>query len=121
MKFDLTAPCGNCPFRTDITFYLRAERVDEICEALVVDQRTFSCHKTTEHGCRDGDGHVGPKEQHCAGALIMLEKMDRPNQMMRIMERLGGYDRTKLAMAAPVFDSGSDMIDHYLKQNERIR
>jgi pSer/pThr/pTyr-binding forkhead associated (FHA) protein len=42
-------------------------------------------------------------EQHCAGATILLERLNRPNQMMRWMERLGGYDRTKLDMDAPVY------------------
>lgn len=39
---------------------------------------------------------------HCAGALIFLEKRYRPNQLMRISERLGMYDRTKLDMKAKV-------------------
>ena len=44
-------------------------------------------------------------EAHCAGALILLEKLGEPSQMMRVCERIGLYDRTKLDMAAPVFDS----------------
>jgi hypothetical protein len=44
-------------------------------------------------------------EAHCAGALIMLERLGQPSQMMRIGERLGLYDRTGLDMEAPVFES----------------
>lgn len=41
-------------------------------------------------------------DPHCAGALIFLEKRNRPNQMMRIAERTGSYDRRTLDMKAPV-------------------
>jgi len=34
--------------------------------------------------------------------LIYLEKRDMPNQMMRIAEQLGMYDRTQLNMEADV-------------------
>lgn len=116
MKFDLKRPCKDCPFRTDINFYLRTDRVKEICHSITVDDATFACHKTTQHD-DEGDLQVTKKSQHCAGALIMLEKIDRPNQMTRIMERLGGYDRREMAMKAPVFDSPSHMIETYEKRN----
>lgn len=110
MKYDLTSPCGNCPFRTDIDFYLRPERVEEICDSLEQGQ-TFSCHKTND---TDGEETIETdSSQHCAGAMIMLEKMERPNQMMRICERLGMYDRKKLNMEAPVFDDTEEMINHF--------
>jgi hypothetical protein len=48
------------------------------------------------------------KSPHCAGALIFLEKLDSPHQMMRICERIGYYDRTKLDMTAPVVEKPSD-------------
>ena len=83
-RYRLTKPCDNCPFRSDVRTYIRPASVDEIEVSLVHDQ--FSCHKTvvdyTEP--RDRSGEV-----HCAGALILLEKIARPSQMMRIAERLG--------------------------------
>lgn len=116
MNFDLVAPCKNCPFRTDIDFPLRTERVEEICDALVNQQATFACHKTTEHD-EDGEYVRRDSEQHCAGALIMLEKMEQPNQLMWIAERFGGYDRTKLRMDAPVFDDDESMIERFAELN----
>lgn len=114
MKFDLVAPCSNCPFRTDIVFHLRTERVEEILDAVLDRGLTFACHKTTEAG-----GQCNPsKEQHCAGAMILAEHQDRPNQMMRIGERLGFYDREKLRMDSPVFDDPESMIDHYRDIND---
>jgi hypothetical protein len=40
-----------------------------------------------------------------------MEKEGRSSQMMRIAERLGMYDHTKLDMDAPIYDSFDDMID----------
>lgn len=113
MKFDLKRPCAQCPFRTDIEPYLRQSRVRELEHALVQKQQTFSCHKTVDYSEGDQEDEQedeqehrpAPDEQHCAGALILLEKLMKPNQMMRWMERVGAYDRTKLDMRAPVFDS----------------
>lgn len=72
---------------------------------------TFDCHKTVTYG--KGAKSRAAKEAlaHCAGLLIVLEKSGRPSQMMRIGERLGLYDPTKLDMTAPVFDSIEEAID----------
>ncbi len=113
--YGLTNPCSNCPFRTDVVPYLRAERVEEIERGL--GHGEFYCHKTTQHDDKDdeenedGSYHPTHNEMHCAGALILLEKLERPSQMMRIAERLRMYDPTKLNMAAPVFDTFEDMIE----------
>lgn len=103
MNYNATRPCDNCPFRTDIEPYLTKARAREIVAAL--DRGTFSCHKTTGV-C----GQKPAKETHCTSALIMLEHINRPSQMMRIAERLGMYDRTKLDMEAPVYRSPREWI-----------
>lgn len=123
MHFDLKKPCANCPFRTDIVFPLERERVEEIIHSISRQDQTFACHKTTRHDPDTGE-HVHSKtEQHCAGALIFLERADNPNQMMRISERLGLYDRTKLQMDAPVFIDGDDMLrnGHWIGSKPRKR
>lgn len=121
MHFTLTKPCGNCPFRNDISFHLTVERAEEIAHAVTSLDQTFACHKTTREGAEDDDGwsemEATEKSQHCAGVLIMLEKMEQPNQMMRIAERLGMYDRTKLDMDAPVFDDTDGFIDQMVENN----
>jgi hypothetical protein len=59
------------------------------------------------------------KTPHCAGALIFLEKREEPHQMMRICERLGMYDRTKLNMNANV---GSEPADYRtIRRRHRIK
>lgn len=91
MKYTMTTPCDACPFtmRTFPMNQLRAHASGE-----------FACHKT----CDEKHGVFEPNEEslHCAGALIFLEKRDKPHQMMRICERIGLYDRTKLDMKANV-------------------
>jgi len=113
--FRLTKPCATCPFRMDIVPFLHPARIDELQEGLV--EGTFSCHKTVDYsscpedddGARLLDRRNTQDEVHCAGALILLEKLEQPSQMMRIAERLGIYDRTKLDMRAPVYDSFEEM------------
>ena len=114
MKFNLTKPCSNCPFSRDSREgWLGEDRAIEIGEGLAYQKETFSCHKTNESD-DEGNGVQTDKSQHCAGALIMLERMERPNQMMRISERFGGYDRTKLDMDSNVFDDHEEFIDHHI-------
>jgi hypothetical protein len=105
--YGLVKPCAKCPFRKDVTPYLRKARVREIERSLV--RAEFPCHETTEHD-DEGERKVTEGEMHCAGALILLEKTGQPSQMMRIAERLRMYDASKLDMEAPVFDSFKDMI-----------
>jgi hypothetical protein len=104
--YAMTTPCAHCPFRNDIKPYLTRSRVREIERSLVLAE--FPCHKSTTFD-DEGEATRTGDEIHCAGALILLEKLERPSQMMRISERLGMYDRRKIDMGAPVFDSFANM------------
>ena len=104
MKYDCTKPCANCPFRTDVRPYIHPSRVEEIRDS----DAPFSCHKTTTE---KGRSNNHPDAQHCAGNLILKEKEEQPDQMMRIAERIGFYDRRKLDMEAPVYDSWDHMFE----------
>lgn len=68
----------------------------------------FPCHKTTVYD-PEGDLREVEKSQHCAGALILMERTNTPSQMMRISERVGMYDRRKLDMKAPVYKTWAAM------------
>lgn len=110
MNHELKRPCPDCPFRTDsLEGWLGENRAEEIIDSITRLQQTFACHETT--GIK-GDVPKGG-EQQCAGAMIMLEKIERPTQMMRIAERLGMYDRHALDMDAPVFDGPEEFIHHH--------
>jgi hypothetical protein len=102
LKFDLVRPCAKCPFRSDIEPYLHAERGWELRKAILNDA-TFACHETMVETEGGEDMTEGPNSQHCAGVLVILERMKKPNQMVRIAERLGMYDRRKLDMESPCF------------------
>ena len=101
MQYTLTDPCDACPFLIGSGFTYR--RLVEFARG------EFPCHKSCVVD-EETNNFVprNDKTPHCAGALIFLEKQDRPHQMMRICERLGMYDRTKLNMSANVGSSPSD-------------
>ena len=101
MDFTMTNPCDECPFRADKIFPLESGQVIEIVEG-----GKFPCHKTLNADMED----VG-EAAACAGLMILLEKENMPNQIMRIGERSGFYDRTKLNMDAPVYASIEECIE----------
>lgn len=102
--FDRAKPCKTCPFRKQGGLIgLGEEKASEIVSALLNDQ-TFTCH--------DDIDLPSLKRNHCVGAMILLEKLDKPNQMMRISERLGGYDRTKLTGHDEVFKTFRSFISN---------
>lgn len=104
MKYDLTKPCDLCPFRNDEKrLHVPPVRLAEFARG------EFCCHRTGETNEETGGIEPTDKSQHCAGLLIMLEKMEQPHQMMRICERLGFYDASKLDMDAPVFGSFAEV------------
>ncbi len=118
--YALKKPCANCPFLKDKTkaIQLHEDRVPGIIESLLDESATgFSCHKTVHHSKTGGDWvenedgeevyENSGKEQQCAGALIVLEKMGRPTQLMQIMGRLGVYNPEQLiASYEAVIDYG---------------
>lgn len=107
--FALVGPCAHCPFRCDRPGYLTETRATEIVESLEAGD-TFPCHKTLDYDGEHGTERT-TKTAFCAGALIILEKQETPNQAMRIGERLGLYDHTALRMDAPVHDTMDEFIE----------
>lgn len=102
MNYEMTKPCAQCPFLEKFAKAYGVRRLNEFASG------EFPCHKTAELHEDDVDGlseyRSTDESQHCAGALIYLEKQNAPHQMMRICERLGFYDRTKLDMTAAGFE-----------------
>lgn len=114
MKFDLNKPCPKCPFRVDcLKGWLGEERAEEIIESIITQQKTFSCHNTNKLDDETGEIIETKNSQHCAGALIFLEKLENPNQLTRIAERLGLYNKSEMDMNSPVFNNKSDFIKHH--------
>lgn len=99
MKYTMTQPCAQCPFTNKLKKGFTLKRLNEFA------QGEFPCHKTAtldEDDEGGGEYEANEKSVHCAGALIFLEKRNAPHQMMRIAERFGVYDRTKLNMKSDV-------------------
>jgi hypothetical protein len=99
MNYDMTTPCDACPFLRGSGFKMKQLRAYASGE--------FGCHKACdlkedEEGSSEYREKPGNKTPHCAGALLFLEKRNQPHQMMRIAERLGMYDHTKLDKSADV-------------------
>lgn len=121
--YTLTGPCADCPFRSDKAPFLDEDRAKEIALSLE-SGATFYCHKTVDYDRAwddddsDGRGDVTGKSRACAGSLITLEKEDRPNQIMRIGERLGLYDRTRLDMDAPVYPSMREWVAAHRREGQ---
>jgi len=111
MKYNLKKPCGQCPFRrSSPSPWLTRGRVEEITRDCVMGDSTFTCHKTTDT----------PTEQHCAGALIMEEKLNPGgNRMTRIARMYGMFGGDEeLKDKEDIFDSIEEMIDHHTKGNK---
>jgi len=96
------SPCSSCPFRSDITFYLSAEKVESILNALLGDDG-FTCHNTIAVM-----GKPSAQAKACLGAAIFLEKVRtgglRANLTFRLRESvLKEFCRDELDMDAAVF------------------
>ncbi|MGB3295244.1 MAG: hypothetical protein WBB01_19860 [Phormidesmis sp.] len=96
------SPCGNCPFRTDVDFRLRAGKVQSILTALGGDG-DFPCHKTIKT-----TGNPPGQDKGCIGAAIFLEHIRpggmRANFAFRLREGfLEEFHRDELDMSAAVF------------------
>jgi hypothetical protein len=101
VKYTMTQPCDQCPFLDNA----QMRRGFSLARLKAFAAGEFPCHKTAAT-VEDEDGfaeyHATEDSVHCAGALIFNEKRETPHQMMRICERLGLYDMTKLNIDAPV-------------------
>lgn len=97
----MTKPCEACPF-LDTPNMKRGFTLRRLKEFAANE---FPCHQTAD-AVEDEDGsseyRANENSLHCAGALIFNEKRGYANQMMRICERIGMYDASKLDMTAKV-------------------
>src|SRR5262245_45443771 len=113
MRFDLTRPCADCPFRSDRTFGLLPARVREILGNPKGHKwwpaASFPCHKTIDYS---SDRTIIPKTaQQCAGVMAILHREGRPNDAMQLAERMGMWSPSKLDWSAPFYESTQAAID----------
>lgn len=98
MHYTMTEPCAECPFLKKMKHGFTMKRLKEFASG------EFPCHKSSDVDEESGEFREksNGSSVHCAGALIFAEKRHQPHQMMRIAERLGMYERTKLDMTAEI-------------------
>lgn len=101
-------PCADCPFFHEHQFHLNEARKEEIVDSIRSD-KSFHCHKTVKY--LDDDAYGLDNAEECVGSIILQEKEGRINQMLRIYERIGMYDRSKLDMDAMPYESFDAWID----------
>jgi hypothetical protein len=94
----MTSPCDQCPFLATP----QMKRGFTLARLKDFARNQFPCHKTADSDNEESEFRATEKSIHCAGALIFNEKRGYANQMMRICERLGTYDASKLNMEANV-------------------
>jgi hypothetical protein len=98
MRYTMTSPCDQCPFLNTP----QMKRGFTLARLKDFARSEFPCHQTADSDNEDSEFRATERSVHCAGALIFNEKRETPNQMMRICERLGMYDASKLNMGANV-------------------
>lgn len=109
MHYKMKSPCSECPYLLDSGFTYQSLMEHASGE--------FACHKACDLNEEGEFEAKSDKTPHCAGALIFLEKQNKPHQMMRIVERLGMYDHTQLNMGANV----GSKPNHYRKAPKGAR
>lgn len=121
MQFHLRRPCPHCPFRSDGHPYLVGARAQELADALKFGN-WFGCHETTESDEESGESMCTDDTEHCAGAMILLEKIGWPSQAMQLSERLqyprnAFYDPNRLDMEAPVFNTLEEFVSFHSRSS----
>jgi hypothetical protein len=95
VRFDVTVPCKECPFRRrgKGAVRLTANRVRDVAgNMLNRNGASFSCHKAVHGSREDPDYRPSPRDIHCVGALIFAERNKSQTFAMQIAERLGLYN-----------------------------
>lgn len=122
MRFDLVRPCPNCPFRRDcLKEWLGEARATEIADSVLDEDRTFACHETTQFSDDDGEYAPHEDEQHCVGAIMLVEQTGAANAMIQIAERLGllHFGRFAANIASQVFATREDFIAHHASRKAK--
>ena len=116
----LCRSCADCPFRKDVQFYLSPERRTEIFWSLAVMGESFTCHKLNSFD-DSGEAVVGPKSQHCAGAMGFLHNIGCPNAAMQIGTRLGVWSPATLKNPEMSYATAEEFLGRELTCTEKSR
>lgn len=108
----LNKPCANCPFRSDgKAIHLSPGRRQGIHESITKYGENFTCHKHNDHDDLGAAINDPSKNITCAGMLVYLTHLKRPNTMMQVMSRLGAWNQADLNMDTPVCRTEQEFVD----------
>jgi hypothetical protein len=104
--FDLMRPCVTCPFRKGLGSHFQLRRLEDIRRDVA-----FQCHKTVDYEAwNDEVKRQGDRPQQCAGLMALLHRMNEPNQIMRVAERIGVLDCAKLDPENEVYATWAEAV-----------
>lgn len=108
---DRKIPCKTCPFRTTKSGLrgLGTERAEEIAESLSRGE-SFTCHSDLDKPAK--------RRNQCVGAMLILDKLKQPNQIMQVAGRLGMFNVTELRGRDAVFDNFDDWVSVQAEDGE---
>jgi hypothetical protein len=105
LDWDLTTPCGDCPFLKSSPFHEGvAESLASYAESIEMGVFAHTCHRTDNRPTCDGPQNwKGERPKHCAGAIICLLKTgkgkDLQMPLLQAAER-GDLDIRKMTAIA---------------------
>ncbi len=100
--FRLKRPCGGCPFTADGVDLEPGRLQSIVADLLANDHQIFHCHETVYSKRLGGQfsdaGDYTPSHRGsvCAGAMVVLEELNRPSVAQRVGAALGVYDRQEV-------------------------
>jgi len=98
--------CSSCPFRSDVTnTCFPPEKLEETVLDYLDNGRIHPCHSNTDYMC-SGYLRFADKYFESNGGMFAL-------QMVRISDRLGLFDETKVPTNINVFSDVSEMLDSH--------
>lgn len=103
-KMTKKEPCETCPFRTDRDVHLNPGIAREMADNLK-GGGSQPCWETVEDWDENGVPVYSENEEHCAGALIVLERAYQKTAWMKWSAKIGRYDKSQLDMDAPTYTS----------------
>lgn len=104
IRFKLRRPCAECPFKKTTPLHRGvALNLDTLAESLRDETFAHSCHRTDSRSDYRQAKRYRGEIQHCAGALIMMEKSGCVSLPMANAMAFGELDVKRLDMAAPVY------------------
>lgn len=103
----MKTPCANCPFRSNVPFFLRKERAQRIANDVINGDTWFACHKTVNYDAND-EGDDLANASICIGSILSIAKQ-HGNAMANLGVRLkvlcGEVDLSKIDDSVPVWNA----------------